>query len=331
MLFHEIYGNYYNAIAKIITAALNENLDNKKINRIISDTAFGESFNSIPDKIKYDWGLIDDDNISLINNVPKMPLTTLQKRWLKAICMDRRIKLFSPDETGLDDIEPLFTADDIVYYDKSADSDPYDDETYIRIFKILLAAVKDLETVRIKYYSARKIESEFTCVPQFIEYSPEDDKFRVQVELINSTNDTPVYMMLNLSRIISCDLCDESDYDNNIFGPRNNEDAKSDSKERHLWIPVGVKRATVTIEIYDERNSLERALLSFSHLERNTKRIDDKTYQMTITYDATDETKLLINIMSFGPTVKVIAPASFVTKLTERLTNQKLLNDSQNE
>ena len=44
---------------------------------------------------------------------------------------------------------------------------------------------------------------------------------------------------------------------------------------------------------------------------------------MEINYSKDDETELLIRILSFGPTVKVIEPESFVSLIKERLHNQK--------
>lgn len=320
MLFHEIYGNYYNVIAKILTEALDDEVDAKRINRIIKDNAFGESLVTIPAKLTDKWEVLDEDNHPLIYNIPQMPLTLLQKRWLKSICMDKRIKLFSPDEKGLEDVEPLFNAEYIVYYDNNADSDPYENESYINNFHLILDAVKDLATIKVNYLSRRMIESEIICIPQFLEYSQKDDKFRVQVELIDSPDDKPAFMMLNLSRIVSCDYCDEEAYE-----------STEESKPHPFWTPVGEKRSTVTVNIYDERNSLERALLTFSHLERNTKRLDENTYQMKITYDTTDETELLINLLSFGPTVKIIGPNDFIEKITCRLKQQNSVPDSETE
>ena len=316
MLFHEIYGNYYNVIAKIITAALEDEIDANKINRIIKETAFGESSVTIPLKLTDNWNILDEDSQPLIYNVPQMPLTILQKRWLKSICMDKRIRLFSPDVRGIENVEPLFSEEDIVYYDNNTNSDPYDDEAYIENFQLILEAVKYLSCVKIKYLSRRMIENEIICIPQFLEYSSKDDKFRVQVELTDSMDDDPVFMMLNLSRIVSCEFCDEELYVN-----------VNKTKSHPKWTPVGQKRETLTIIVYDERNTLERVLLTFSHLERETQRLDDDTYQMKITYDITDETEVLINLMSFGPTIKIVSPDDFIKKISQRLQMQNAVTD----
>lgn len=43
MIFSELYSAYYNAVAKIIAEILNGNTSEKDLNRIVFETAFGES------------------------------------------------------------------------------------------------------------------------------------------------------------------------------------------------------------------------------------------------------------------------------------------------
>ena len=48
MLFSEIYGNYFTALARILAKAVEGNLTGKEMNAIIQNTAFGESLLTIP-------------------------------------------------------------------------------------------------------------------------------------------------------------------------------------------------------------------------------------------------------------------------------------------
>ena len=79
---------------------------------------------------------------------------------------------------------------------------------------------------------------------------------------------------------------------------------------------------TVTFELEDRRNALERVLLHFSHLEKETKRLDDTHYRVTLRYDRSDRTEMVIRILSFGPMLKVVEPESFVRQIRERLNRQ---------
>ena len=85
----------------------------------------------------------------------------------------------------------------------------------------------------------------------------------------------------------------------------------------------GAATRTVTFELVDRRNALERVLLHFSHLKKETKRLDDCKYLVTLEYDRQDETEMVIRILSFGPVIKVTDPESFISLLRRRIEKQK--------
>ena len=124
MLFNEVYGAYYNAVAAILSEAVKGEVTDKRIYEIVRDKAFSESVLTIPAALKDGaWPLIAKDGSTPIKHEPKMPLTELQRRWLKALLSDPRIKLFVIDETGLEDVEPLYKPDVFVYFDRYSDGD----------------------------------------------------------------------------------------------------------------------------------------------------------------------------------------------------------------
>ena len=151
MIFNEIYSAYYNSVAKIISAIINGNDDEKSLNKIVEENAFGESMFSIIPSLKSEkWQLVNSDLSTPLNHVPTMPLTLMQKQWLKALSLDPRIKLFDVEFEGLDDIEPLFTPDDYYIYDKYGDGDPYEDEKYIERFRTILSAIRNKQNLKIE-------------------------------------------------------------------------------------------------------------------------------------------------------------------------------------
>ena len=85
------------------------------------------------------------------------------------------------------------------------------------------------------------------------------------------------------------------------------------------------KKTVLILELYDRRNALERAMLHFSHLEKETVRLDEKHYRLTLYYEKDDETELLIRALSFGPMVRVISPESILKQLKFRLEKQMQL------
>ncbi len=110
MIFHEIYGNYYRTVAEILDAALKEEISDKTIWKIVKEKAFAESSLTIPKELseKGKWPLLNEERRAVIHRKTSMPLTIMEKRWLKALLADPRIALFQPEQTGLEEGEPLF-------------------------------------------------------------------------------------------------------------------------------------------------------------------------------------------------------------------------------
>ena len=106
MLFHEIYSSYFSAVSSILAEAVNGTLTEQKLTDIVQEKAFSESILTIPQSLKDGtWPLLTGNLDTPLMNFPSQPMTTLQKRWLKALLSDPRIRLFSPSMEGLEDVE----------------------------------------------------------------------------------------------------------------------------------------------------------------------------------------------------------------------------------
>lgn len=297
MLFSEIYSAYFNTVACILCETVQCGITEKRITQIINEKAFSESILTILPALKNkEWLLLNSDLHTPIQQPPKMPLTILQKCWLKALLADPRIALFSPDRSGLDNIEPLFTPDDFVYFDRYSDGDPFADELYIVNFQTILTALKEHRKLQISYKNRHGGRITGTFIPYRLEYSSKDDKFRL------ITTGGRHSRTINIARIMHCELLEI--YDN----------AK-------VSIPLQ-QETSIDFELTDERNALERVMLHFSDCRKETRRIDEKHYSVTLWYDPQDETELLIRILSFGQMVKVISPESFITQIKARISKQ---------
>ena len=78
----------------------------------------------------------------------------------------------------------------------------------------------------------------------------------------------------------------------------------------------------VRLLIKNQRNALERAMLHFANYEKKTKKIDENTWECLIYYNSSMETELLIEVLSFGPAIQVLGPASFLNQVKYRLSRQ---------
>ena len=306
MLFSEIYSAYYNTVASIISSSQQGKLDSDLLFKIVKESAFPESFMTIGSALETGkWPLIKKDYSTNIQNIPTMPLSVLQKRWLKALCNDKRIRLFVSDEVlerlknQLKDVEALFNENDYYLYDKYSDGDPYDYSEYVKNFRTVLEAIHQKKTISVEYTGRFGQQKRFNCAPYKIEYSEKDDKFRIISKVKNR------HSILNIARINSCELTDNSKVD--------------DISEEDL---PDNRRTSVTLEIYDERKAMERVMLAFAHFEKSAVQVSDEVYRLTLNYDSFDETELVVRVLSFGPMVKVIEPEGFRNLIQERIFKQ---------
>ena len=300
MIFSEIYGSYFKAVSAILAKAVDGVLTERELTRTVLANAFGESLITIPAKLTDgSWPLLTKDYGTPLRHKPHMPLTTLEKQWLKALLLDPRVRLFDPSEEGLEDVEPLFTPGQFVYFDRYADGDDFTDPAYIAHFRLILQAMHEKRKLRVRFHGHRGTRQSYLCIPYKLEYSSKDDKFR----LLTGYKGWP--LTVNLSRIDSVqllDLWDESEY----------------------RLPQE-REATLVMELLDIRNALERTMLHFSDLEKETERIGDRRYRITLRYRQGDETEILIRILSFGPVLKVIEPEGMVAQIRDRLAKQSAL------
>ena len=134
------------------------------------------------------------------------------------------------------------------------------------------------------------------CFPQRLEYSEKDDRFRL------ITSDCRFIRVVNISRIKECVICDGE------TGTRSE--------------PPKTEYETVTLKVSEERNTPERCMMHFAHLEKRAEKYDGY-YLLHIRFDKDDETEMVIRVLSFGPTVEVVEPEGFKNLITERLKKQK--------
>ena len=180
MIFSELYSAYYNTVAAIISGIIDGEHSEKELQKIVAERAFGESALTIMPSLKTEkWQLVHSDMTTSLEHKPTMPLTTLQKQWLKAISLDPRVKLFGVKFPDLEDVEPLFTSADYHVYDKYGDGDPFEDEEYIRQFRIILEAIRKDSQIKFEMVNRKGNTMFVRCRPVRLEYSEKDDKFRL--------------------------------------------------------------------------------------------------------------------------------------------------------
>lgn len=309
MIFHEIYGSYYRALAEILRESQKKTISQKEIDSICDRHAFKYSYIAIEKKLlngdNPDWPFLKDQEFHF-KHIPHRPPSLLEKRWLATILKNPRVQLFLPEdgkkipELSLD---PLWEEEDIFYFDQHKDRDPFEVPEYIQNFRAMLSAIREKKKVSVDYISNK--EKHISCTGSIIhvEYSQKDDKFRFLLLLDSSEEYPKKITILNAAQIQTVKLLDQ--------------EAEGESFE--------IPKEQVEVEIRDERNALNRAMLQFSDLEKETKAKDESTYHMTLSYYPTDEAEIIIRLLAFGHLAKVLSPAEMVKKVKERLMKQKKL------
>jgi hypothetical protein len=280
-------------------------LNRENMRAVIAEYAYGESFVTIePALLEEQWQLMTRTLQTPIKNGGERPLTLLELRFLKTIAQDPRMALFEEelhlrDLPQLRQVEPLFMPEDVVFFDRYLDGDPYDEEHYQQVFRHLMRGLHEKKALAITYETRRTVKT-FRGIPKKMEYSEKDDKFRVL--LMNRRGNTT----LNVARIKRIKDCE-----------------KPEKVPEYVRTAPSAATAICVLELVDERNALERALLHFAHFEKTAERLEGQRYRLVIHYQQEDETELVIRVLSFGPFVRVAEPDHFVNLIRERLVSQK--------
>ncbi|MGM9568597.1 MAG: WYL domain-containing protein [Phascolarctobacterium sp.] len=302
-VFSEVYGTYYNIVAKILGQAVNGGLTLEQLKRIVYKEGYEESaLELLPALQDESWLLLTKDFKTPLKHKPTMPLTLLQKRWLKALLLDERVRLFFTDaelaeeEKALQGVEPLYRPEQFVFFDRFVDGDDYKNARYRENFQQIMQAIKQHVAIDASYRTNKDNVIVWTnLVPMTLEYSAKDDKFRLQ-GMAGARHVT-----LNLGKIITVEL---------------GEPLEKEPPQH------AVPQEKLLLELVDERHTMMRALMHFSDLAKETEKLDDTHYLLTVFYDKSDETEMVYRVLSFGPTIKVKEPEAFVELIKDRLKEQ---------
>ena len=296
-------------MADILGKAASDGLTLEQLKRIVYKDGYEESaLELLPALTDERWLLLTKEIKTPLIHKPSMPLTFLRKKWLKALLLDERVRLFFTDdelaneEKALEDVEPLYRPEQFVFFDRFVDGDDYKSVRYRENFRQILQAVKDHLAIDASYRTNKDNVIVWTnLVPITLEYSAKDDKFRLQGMA------GVRHVTLNLGKIITVELGEPL------------------AEELPL---VSVSQEKLVLELVDERLTMMRALMHFSDFAKETEKLDDTHYLLTVYYDKNDETEMVYRVLSFGPTMKVREPECFVELLKERLQEQLRIRNS---
>lgn len=317
--FSDIYNCYYQVMKKILTEKAP--LFEKDIRAIIEKEGFKESpFFIMPKIISGEWDFFTHKGnifISKLKSSFAQPLSHLQKCYISALLLDEKIQLFFSKEELIKlknmfaEYKPLWKPEDFYYYDRFTDKDDFTNTYYISIFQTILSAIKNRQCIKINY-KGKNSTGLHTLFPCRLEYSLKNDRIRMVAVPVSCFN-----LLLN-TRIETYNLCNI--YNITLLGRYTGE-----MPDINKIIIKSYYKEPVHLLIKDRRNALERTMLQFANYEKNTIQIDEETYECFIYYNKNVETELLIEVLSFGPLIKVLGNQEFLGQLKKRLKKQRQL------
>lgn len=321
-LFHEMYGRYFRIVSLLLRGDACKRAD---IYKLTVKEGFRESIYFLPQKLipqedGSDWGLLrytpDGMLVPQTKHLPVMPVTTIQKRWLRTKLADPRLRLFLDDAAyaalseALRDIRPLYQPGFFRFPDRFTDGDPYTDETYRRHFRTVLDALNSEKGLMVRYRSGKGTQIVLNCLPLYLEYSAKNDKFRLCCMQIRNGK-MHISRMINLGRI-------------EAVRPTDPPDCERMSPEEYFALRRC--KEPVTVCVTEERGGVERFMLEFAAYQKQAER-DPETGNCTVKlwYDKLDETELLIRLLSFGPVLEILGPPDFRRQAAARVEKQYAL------
>ena len=318
-LFHEIYGIYFKLVSEIIDEAIKSQAQNGcgltlgGVTQLLrkNPDAYPECISNITGELfnhssEFDkpkdktWNLIDSQGKTHIKKHTDRPLTILEKRWLKTLLNDPKIHLFAVSSQGLDDVAPLWEQGVIRTFDTPSDADPYDKKEYRECFQKILNAIHEKLWLDIDII-IKDVHKKICFFPKKLEYSAKDDKFRVE----GITDDH--LEMIGIAQIKTCLV---------------SADQSKNSDLSDLQKPI---TKTLSLEIYDNYNTLSRLLIELSNYEKaDVKQIKDSKYSLKLKYREGDASELRTRLLGFGPHVKVLEPEEFVDEMRRCVIRQQI-------
>lgn len=320
MMFHEMYGAYFRIAAKVLGT---ETVTEQALRGIVQAEGFRDSVLFVPQKLipqqdGSDWGLLrqnpDGTFRRITKHAPQMPLTLLQKRWLRAKLRDPKMQLFLEDDTldalelALHDVRPLWQSGAFRLTDKFADGDDF--AAYRALFRQIVQAMRRGEVLMIRFRSGHGKRMYQRCLPIAMEYSGKNDKFRMYCRGLRGDR-LSGGGIINLGRI-------ESVRGTGVLMQEQGASARFFASRR-CKVPV-------TVRVTAERNAVERFLTEFASYEKHTERnLETGECTVQLWYDRQDETELLIQLLSFGPVLEILGPPDFRAQAAARVAAQYAL------
>lgn len=259
-------------------------------------------------------GLIEIENRKVDNkfkNIPDdfmFPLTTIEISFLKTMINNDKCKLIMGESYNLlkseldkneySEVYPYFNKENYIIFDQYINGDDFTNQNYKKIFELIIHAIKEKDPLYFEYIEDDVLKTK-TSIPEKIEYSQKEDRFKV---VINSKN-----RPLDIQNIKSCE------YSNKQLSPA--------KKKEKLTCKIAIDVPE------DKKYTLNRLFREFSSFERDCGQIDDTGHILSFKFEEGDYKEIVYRLLQFGPYVYCSEPECVRERIKEKVDMQyKLLN-----
>lgn len=321
-LFNELHSKYYTLVNHILTSIPEEGISLGTLRKVVTEKGFLETptclIPLLTDQDDEGYHLLcekENTYYSVLKNKPMTFLTQTQKAWLKTLTLDSKIQLFLDEDElyelkkSLRDIEPLFLPETIHHVHQSSLNTDFFDKTYVTLFRIISNSLHHNQYMKITYLDENDTLITVDIAGYKLEYRITQDSFHL-IGLIDAPTQTPHILRINLSSIQEIIVL------KTYFNP----------KEIEASVQAYKCEEPLYFELSNARKGFDRVFMHLSNYERITE-FNDETHTcfVQLFYYPFDEEELINILISFGPVIKVISPASIRNKLIQRINTQRLL------
>lgn len=316
--FYRLYSEYYKIALKTVKA-----INNKEISTQEELVSYISSFSILNGKTsaksnKYQSDFLDStaDLFKIKNgklytpfmNIPNdfmFPLTTPEISFLKTIINDENCKLIMGESYNLlktelnkpefNEIYPYFDKNNYAIFDQFVNGDRlfFKDKNYKINFNLLINAVKKNKPVYFEYIEDEILKTKIS-VPEKIEYSQKEDRFKV---VLNSKN-----RPLDVQNIRLCKYTDKN---------------LSPAKDKEILTCI------VAIDIPENKKYIrDRLFREFSPFERDCEKIDDTGHILSFKFEKGDYKEIAYRLLQFGPYVYCSEPKIVHERIKEKVNHQ---------
>ena len=318
--FYRLYSEYYKIAIKIVKAINNEQITTQE--ELMSYISNFKVLNGKTSKKSEEYqkyfldataGLFKVKNK---NNSPKVytpfknipddfmfPLTTIELSFLKTMLNDDKCKLILGESYNLlkaelnkneySEIYPYFNKENFSIFDQYINGDDFENQNYRKNFKLIVDAFKEKEALYFEYIEDGILKTKVS-IPEKIEYSQKEDRFKV---IINSKN-----RPLDIQNIRFCKYSDKQ---------------LSPEKKKEMLT------CTIAIDIpEDKKYILNRLFREFSPFERDCEQIDDTGHVLSFKFEKGDYKEIAYRLLQFGPYIYCEEPECVRERIIEKVNMQ---------